>query len=113
MIGRRLGSESFVPPGMPVGLYAIFAHKKGKGRMTGRDLRAARGKLVGNGRGAVKLMAEKLETPYRTYQGWEARKGLIPGVAGVAVKALIKLSDADQELAEFETVDEVNEPAKE
>ena len=49
--------------------------------MTGRDLQMARGKLVGNRRGAVKLMAEKLETPYRTYQGWEASKGLIPGVS--------------------------------
>ena len=65
--------------------------------MTGRDLQIARGKLVGGGRGAVKTMAEKLETPYRTYQGWEARKGLIPGVASVAVKALLLLTEIDTE----------------
>jgi hypothetical protein len=66
--------------------------------MTGRDLQMARGKLVGNRRGAVKLMAEKLETPYRTYQGWEASKGLIPGVAAVAVKALSTLAEIGQEV---------------
>lgn len=70
--------------------------------MTGRDLQMARGKLVGNRRGAVKLMAEKLETPYRTYQGWEGAKGVIPGVAAVAVKALVKLAEIDLEDTEVE-----------
>lgn len=63
--------------------------------MTGRDLKVARGRLVGGGRGAVKTMAGKLETPYRTYQGWEACKGSIPGVASVAVKALMLLAEID------------------
>ena len=70
--------------------------------MTGRDLQMARGKLVGTGRGAVKRMAEKLETPYRTYQGWEASKGVIPGVAAVAVKALVTLAEIDLEDTEVE-----------
>lgn len=57
--------------------------------MTGRDLKIARGKLTGTGRGAVKIMAQKLETPYRTYQGWEAKAGQIPGIASVAISALL------------------------
>lgn len=61
--------------------------------MTGRDLKAARIKMVGDGHRAVKRMAEKLETAKRTYQGWEARKGSIPGVVSVAVKGLLKLED--------------------
>lgn len=64
--------------------------------MTGRDLKAARIKLVGDKRGAVKTMADKLETAKRTYQGWEARKGSIPGIASVAVKGLIKLNQIAQ-----------------
>lgn len=71
--------------------------------MTGRDLRVAREKLVGSSRGAVKTMAEKLETPYRTYQGWEGRKGLIPGVASVAVKALMLLAEIAYEEENSET----------
>lgn len=67
--------------------------------MTGRDLKAARIKLVGDRRGAVKTMSEKLETPYRTYQAWEALTGAIPGVAGAAVKALLKLFENDQKEA--------------
>jgi len=67
--------------------------------MIGRDLKAARMKLVGDHRGAVKTMAEKLETPYRTYPSWEARKGSIPGVAAVAVKGLLKLLEIDQKTA--------------
>lgn len=59
--------------------------------MTGRDLKNARGKLTGTGRGAVKTLAQKLETPYRTYQGWEAKSGQIPGIASVAVTALLTL----------------------
>lgn len=70
--------------------------------MTGRDLKMARGKLVGTGRGAVKTMAARLDTPYRTYQGWEASKGMIPGVAGVAVESLIKLAEIDQAVDEME-----------
>jgi hypothetical protein len=61
--------------------------------MTGRDLKAARIKLEGDGHRAVKRMAERLETAKRTYQGWEARKGSIPGVASVAVKGLLRLED--------------------
>ncbi|WP_321367549.1 hypothetical protein [uncultured Desulfuromusa sp.] len=61
--------------------------------MTGRDLKAIRIKLVGDKRGAVKKMAAKLETAYRTYQSWEARKGSIPGVASVAVKGLEYMAD--------------------
>jgi hypothetical protein len=61
--------------------------------MTGRDLKAARIKLVGDGHRAVKGMAEKLETAKRTYQGREARKGSIPGVASAAVKGLLKLDE--------------------
>lgn len=70
--------------------------------MTGRDLKAARIKLVGDHRGAVKIMAEKLETAYRTYQSWEATKGSIPGVAGVAgvaVKLCLKALESDQKAA--------------
>lgn len=52
-------------------------------------------------------MAAKLDTPYRTYQGWEAAKGLIPGIAGVAVKALIKLYEIDQGVAEMDDPDPV------
>ena len=63
--------------------------------MTGRDLRAARTKLVGDHRGAVKNMAQKLETPKRTYQGWEARKGVVPGATSVAVKLLLRLAEID------------------
>ena len=59
--------------------------------VTGRDLKAARIKLAGDGHGSVKTMAAKLETAKRTYQGWEARPGSVPGVASVAVKALLKL----------------------
>ena len=69
--------------------------------MTGRDLVAARGKLVGTGRGAVKLMANKLETPYSTYQKWEARPGLIPCIAAVAVSALLALAEIEFEEAEL------------
>jgi hypothetical protein len=61
--------------------------------MTGRDLKAVRIKLVGDGRGSVKLMANKLETAYRTYQDWEAKIGSIPGVAAVAVRSLEKLAE--------------------
>ena len=61
--------------------------------MTGRDLKAARTKLVGDHRGAVKTMAQKLETAKRTYLDWEARTGSIPGVASVAVTSLIKLTE--------------------
>lgn len=63
--------------------------------MIGRDLIAARVKLVGDHRGAVRTMAEKLETPKRTYQGWEARKGGIPGAAGIAVSSLLQLAEID------------------
>lgn len=63
--------------------------------MTGRDLRAARLKLVGDRRGSVVTMSAKLETAYRTYQGWEARKGAIPGVAGVAVKGLLLIAEIE------------------
>ena len=59
--------------------------------MTGKDLKIARAKLAGTGRGSVKTMARKLETPYRTYQGWEANKGQIPGIASVAITALLTL----------------------
>ena len=65
--------------------------------MTGRDLKAARIKLFGDGRGAIKKMAQTLETAYRTYQGWEARIGSIPGVASVAVKGLLKEALNDHE----------------
>lgn len=71
--------------------------------MTGRDLRASRVKLCGDRRGAVKRMAERLETPTRTYQRWEARKGLIPGIASVAVKGILELQEislADPESAQ-------------
>jgi len=68
--------------------------------MTGRDLRAARTRLTGDGYGAIKLMAQKLETPYRTYQSWEARAGSIPGVAGVAVKGLLKEAEKEIETGE-------------
>lgn len=64
--------------------------------MTGRDLKALRVKLVGDSRGAVRTMAEKLETPKRTYLNWEAQQGSIPGVAGVAVQALVRLSEIDE-----------------
>jgi|GEM_PF-2873003 len=67
--------------------------------MTGRDLKAIRIKLVGDARGAVKLMANKLETPYRTYQDWEAHSGSIPGVASVAIKSLEKLAQITQDEA--------------
>lgn len=33
-------------------------------------------------------MAKLLDTPYRTYQDWEADKARIPGVVGVAVRLL-------------------------
>lgn len=62
--------------------------------MTGKDLIIARSKLTSPGRGRVQAMADKLETPKRTYQGWEARKGQIPGIASVAVSALLKLATA-------------------
>ena len=72
--------------------------------MTGKDLKIARGKLTATGRGSIKSMAQKLETPYRTYQGWEARKGQIPGIASVAVTALLTLDtqrkNAPAEIAE-------------
>ena len=61
--------------------------------MIGGELRVIRARLVGDGHGAIKSMAARLETPYRTYQGWEARKGAIPGVAGVAVRALLRLEE--------------------
>lgn len=61
--------------------------------MTGKDLIIARGKLTGTGRGAVKIMACKLETPYRTYQGWEARSDQIPGIVSVAVNGLLNLAE--------------------
>ncbi|WP_321532255.1 hypothetical protein [uncultured Desulfuromonas sp.] len=64
--------------------------------MTGRDLKAWRVKLVGDNRGAVRTMAEKLETPKRTYLNWEAQRGSIPGVAGVAIQALVRLSEIDE-----------------
>lgn len=67
--------------------------------MIGRDLKAARLKLVGDHRGAIKTMAEKLETPYRTYQSWEALKSNIPGAASVAVKGLLKLLEIEQKAA--------------
>lgn len=74
--------------------------------MTGRDLKNARGKLTGTGRGAVKTMAQKLETPYRTYQGWEAKAGQIPGIASVAVTGLLALDtrqkNATEEASEAE-----------
>ena len=74
--------------------------------MTGKDLKIARGKLTGTGRGSVKLMAQKLETPYRTYQGWEANPNQIPGIASVAVTALLALDiqrkNAPDESAEAE-----------
>ena len=63
--------------------------------MTGRDLTAARIKLVGDHRGAVKSMAQKLETPKRTYQGWEARKGSVPGVVSTAINALLLIAEID------------------
>lgn len=69
--------------------------------MTGKDLKIARAKLTGTGRGAVKTMAQKLETPYRTYQGWEARKGQIPGVVSVGIKALLSLAELRVETAEI------------
>ena len=61
--------------------------------MTGRDLKAARIKLVGDHRGAVKTMAQKLETAKRTYLDWEAKSGSVPGVVSVAVKSLLQLSE--------------------
>ena len=68
--------------------------------MTGRDLKNARAKLTGTGRGAVKTMAQKLETPYRTYQGWEGNPGQIPGIASVAVTALLTLNARQQNAPE-------------
>lgn len=68
--------------------------------MVGRDLKAIRIKLVGDTRGSVKLMANKLETPYRTYQDWEARQGSIPGVAAVAINSLKRLAEKSQIEAE-------------
>lgn len=68
--------------------------------MTGRDLKSARAKLTGTGRGAVKTMAQKLETPYRTYQGWEGNQGQIPGIASVAVNALLTLNNRQQNAPE-------------
>lgn len=75
--------------------------------MTGRDLKSARGKLVGHHYGAVKIMAAKLETPYRTYQGWEASKGSIPGISAVAVRALLLLAEIDQAVVEAPPVEAV------
>jgi hypothetical protein len=63
--------------------------------MTGRDLKATRIRLEGDGHKSVKRMAEKLETPKRTCQDWEARKGVVPGVVSVAVKALLLLAQID------------------
>lgn len=78
--------------------------------MTGRDLIAARGKLVGTGYGSVRAMARRLGTPYRTYQGWEARKGSLPGVVGVAVESLLELhclaAEATEEWTENEATSE-------
>lgn len=64
--------------------------------MNGGDLKTIRIKLTGDSRGSIKTMAQKLETPYRTYQDWEARKGAIPGVVSVAIKALKKLDDIER-----------------
>ena len=61
--------------------------------MTGRDLKANRIKLVGDGYGMVKKMADKLETPKRTYQGYEARSGSVPGAVAVAVTCLLQLAE--------------------
>lgn len=61
--------------------------------MTGRDLKANRIKLTGDGHGDEKRMAEKLELAKRTYQGYEARKGSVPGPVSVAVKGLVKLAE--------------------
>ena len=69
--------------------------------MTGKDLKIARAKLTGSSRGSVKTMAQKLETPYRTYQGWEARKGQIPGIVSVAISALLKLATAQANAPEI------------
>lgn len=68
--------------------------------MTGKDLKIARGKLVGTRRNAVQVMADKLETPKRTYQGWEARKGQIPGIVSVGIKALLNLAELRVETPE-------------
>jgi hypothetical protein len=62
--------------------------------MTGRDLRANRIKLTGDGYGDVKRMAEKLELAKRTYQDYEARKGSVPGPVSVAVKLLIEKAES-------------------
>ncbi len=63
--------------------------------MTGRDLKAIRIKLLGDRHGAIKRKASKLETPYRTYQSWEAQKGSIPGVASVAVRGVERLTEIE------------------
>jgi hypothetical protein len=62
-------------------------------KVIGSELRVIRARLVGGGHGAIKVMAARLETPYRTYQGWEAKKGAIPGAAAVAVRALLRLQE--------------------
>ncbi len=68
--------------------------------MTGRDLKATRIKLEGDGHKSVKRMAEKLETPKRTYQDWEARKGVVPGVVCVAVKTLLLIAEIEAAVEE-------------
>ena len=61
--------------------------------MIGRDLKAMRIKLTGDGYGDVKKMAEKLELAKRTYQDYESRKGNVPGPVSVAVKLMLKLHE--------------------
>lgn len=52
--------------------------------MTTDELKNARKTLKMN----QAAMAVLLDTPYRTYQDWEAGKARIPGVVGVAMRLL-------------------------
>lgn len=53
-------------------------------RMTGESLKNARMTLGLS----VSELARQLDTPYRTYQDWEAGRNRIPGITKVAVALL-------------------------
>ena len=54
--------------------------------MTNTELRKARLRLGFN----IKQMAERLNTPYRTYQDWELGNNKIPGIVGVTLDLLLE-----------------------
>lgn len=64
-----------------------------KEKRVNEDLRGRRVRLVGDKRGAIANMAERLNTPYRTYQDWELGNAAVPGVALVAIDALLRIKE--------------------